>query len=122
MKLIARSRFRADSTDFRPIPPPSLPRTVGVQTPFCKWRGFDFRAARWRNARYDDLAGVRMFTGVKVFSATKAKERDDLGEQVTRWLRANADLEIVDRTVMQSSDNEFHCLTVVIFYKPKDKP
>ena len=26
-----------------------------------------------------------MFTGVKVFSATKAKERDDLGEQVTRW-------------------------------------
>jgi hypothetical protein len=63
-----------------------------------------------------------MFTGVKVFSATKAKERDDLGEQVTRWLRANADLEIVDRTVTQSSDNEFHCLTVVIFYKPRQKP
>jgi hypothetical protein len=61
-----------------------------------------------------------MFTGVKVFSATKAKERDDLGEQVTRWLRANADLEIVDRTVTQSSDNEFHCLTVVIFYKPRN--
>jgi hypothetical protein len=58
-----------------------------------------------------------MFTGVKVFSATKAKERDDLGEQVTRWLRANSDLEIVDRTVMQSSDNEFHCLTVVLFYR-----
>jgi hypothetical protein len=63
-----------------------------------------------------------MFTGVKVFSATKAKERDDLGEQVTRWLRANADLEIVDRIVTQSSDNEFHCLTVVLFYKPKSKP
>ena len=63
-----------------------------------------------------------MFTGVKVFSATKAKERDDLGEQVTRWMRANADLEIVDRTVTQSSDNEFHCLTVVLFYKPKQKP
>lgn len=62
-----------------------------------------------------------MFTGVKVFSATKAKERDDLGEQVTRWLRANADLEVVDRNVMQSSDNEFHCLTVVIFYKPRIK-
>ena len=69
-----------------------------------------------------------MFTGVKVFSATKAKERDDLGEQVTRWLRANSDLEIVDRTVVQSSDNEFHCLTVVLFYrnragvKPAPKP
>jgi hypothetical protein len=66
--------------------------------------------------------GAGMFTGVKVFSATKAKERDDLGEQVTRWLRANADLEIVDRTVMQSSDNEFHCLTVVLFYKPRNAP
>jgi hypothetical protein len=61
-----------------------------------------------------------MFTGVKVFSATKAKERDDLGEQVTRWLRANADLEIVDRTVTQSSDNEFHCLTVILFYRAKN--
>ncbi len=60
-----------------------------------------------------------MFTGVKVFSATKAKERDELGEQVTRWLRANADLEIVDRQVLQSSDNEFHCLSVILFYKPK---
>jgi hypothetical protein len=60
-----------------------------------------------------------MFTGVKVFSATKAKERDDLGEQVTRWLRANGDLEVVDRTVTQSSDNEFHCLTVVLFYRTK---
>jgi hypothetical protein len=60
-----------------------------------------------------------MFTGVKVFSATKAKERDDLGEQVTRWLRANNDLEIVDRIVVQSSDNEFHCLTVVLFYRNK---
>ena len=69
-----------------------------------------------------------MFTGVKVFSATKAKERDDLGEQVNRCLRANSDLEIVDRTVTQSSDNEFHCLTVVLFYrnragtKPAAKP
>ena len=62
-----------------------------------------------------------MFRGVKVFSATKAREREDLGEQVTRWLRANADLEIVDRTVMQSSDNEFHCLAIVIFYRPKPK-
>jgi hypothetical protein len=60
-----------------------------------------------------------MFTGVKVFSATKAKDRDELGDQVTRWLRANGDLEIVDRTVIQSSDNEFHCLTIVLFYRPK---
>jgi hypothetical protein len=57
------------------------------------------------------------FTGVKVFSATKAKEREELGETVTRWLRANPDLQIVDRVVTQSSDNEFHCLTIVFFYR-----
>ena len=29
------------------------------------------------------------FNGVKVFSATKAREREDLGDNVTRWIRAN---------------------------------
>jgi hypothetical protein len=69
----------------------------------------------------DDGAGrgsKPMFTGVKVFSATKAKEREELGEAITRWLKSNADLEIVDRVVCQSSDNEFHCYTVVLFYRP----
>ncbi len=65
-----------------------------------------------------DGSGAR-FTGVKVFSATKAKEREELGESVTRWLRSNADLEVVDRVVTQSSDDEFHCLTIVLFYRAK---
>lgn len=60
-----------------------------------------------------------MFTGVKVFSATKAKEREELGENVTRWLKSNSDLEVVDRVVTQSSDNEFHCYTLVLFYRHK---
>ncbi len=60
-----------------------------------------------------------LFTGVKVFSATKAKERDELGETVTRWLRSNVDLEIVDRVVRQSSDDEFHCLTIILFYRQR---
>ncbi|HVP67450.1 MAG TPA: hypothetical protein VMT17_09330 [Anaeromyxobacteraceae bacterium] len=59
------------------------------------------------------------FTGVKVFSATKAKEREELGDTVTRWLQANPNLEVVDRVVSQSSDNEFHCLTIVLFYRQK---
>lgn len=63
-----------------------------------------------------------MFTGVKVFSATKAKEREELGENVGRWLRSNSDLEIVDKVVAQSSDNEFHCYTLVIFYKHPQPP
>lgn len=59
------------------------------------------------------------FNGVKVFSATKAKEREELGETITRWLRSNADLEIVDQVVTQSSDNEFHCLSIILFYRQK---
>lgn len=62
-----------------------------------------------------------MFTGVKVFSATKAKEREELGENVTRWIKSNSDLEIIDRVVRQSSDNEFHCFSLIIFYKHGNK-
>jgi hypothetical protein len=56
------------------------------------------------------------FTGVKVFSATKAREREELGENVTRWLRANPNTTVVDKIVTQSSDREFHCLTITLFY------
>jgi len=69
----------------------------------------------------DQGSGVD-FSGLKIFSATKAKEREELGEHVTRWLRSNADLEVVDRVVRQSSDNEFHCLTIVLFYRAKSAP
>ncbi|HZW88643.1 MAG TPA: hypothetical protein VFF12_06150 [Myxococcaceae bacterium] len=62
-----------------------------------------------------------MFTGVKVFSATKAREREELGENVTRWLKSNADLEVVDRVVCQSSDNEFHCYSLILFYRDRPK-
>lgn len=57
------------------------------------------------------------FTGVKVFSATRAKDREELGDHVTRWLRATPGLEVVDKVVTQSSDHEFHCLTITIFYR-----
>ena len=55
-------------------------------------------------------------SGVKVFSATKARERETLGEQVTSWIRKNQGKEIIDKIVTQSSDSEFHCLTITIFY------
>ena len=56
-------------------------------------------------------------SGVKVFSATKARERGRLGEEVTNWFTAHQDAEIVDKIVTQSSDSEFHCLTITLFYK-----
>lgn len=56
-------------------------------------------------------------SGVKVFSASKAREREMLGDQITQWLRSNPTYEVVDKVVTQSSDSEFHCLTITIFYK-----
>jgi hypothetical protein len=67
----------------------------------------------------DERESAMQFTGVKVFSATKAKEREELGEAVTRWLRSNSAMEVVDRVVTQSSDDEFHCLTIVLFYRER---
>lgn len=61
------------------------------------------------------------FNGVKVFSATKAREREDLGDNVTRWLRANPNVRVVDKVVTQSSDREFHCLTITLFYEKDSK-
>ena len=60
------------------------------------------------------------YTGAKVFSATKAREREELGQSVTNWLSANPGIEVVDTVVKQSSDNEFHCLSIVIFYRQAD--
>jgi len=59
------------------------------------------------------------FNGIKVFSATKAVDRDRLGEVVTDWLRAHPTHELVNTVVTQSSDSEFHCLAITIFYNEK---
>ncbi|TMQ08653.1 MAG: hypothetical protein E6J90_39770 [Deltaproteobacteria bacterium] len=56
------------------------------------------------------------FNGVKVFSATKFADRDLLGDRVTRWLREHPEFDIVDMVVTQSSDAEFHCVTITVFY------
>jgi hypothetical protein len=56
------------------------------------------------------------FNGVKVFSATMAQERDQLGEKLTAWLADRPHVRIVDRIVTQSSDEAFHCLAITVFY------
>lgn len=54
--------------------------------------------------------------GVQVFSATLAKDREYLGERVTAWLRLNPNKKITDRVVVQSSDSEYHCLSIILFW------
>ena len=62
------------------------------------------------------------FNAIKVFSTTLARDREQMGENITRWLKDHGDIEIVDKVVTQSSDKEFHCLTVTLFYKNKPAP
>ena len=59
------------------------------------------------------------YTGVKVFSTTLARDRDVMGEKITRWLAEHPELDVVDKQVRQSSDREFHCLTITLFYRER---
>ena len=71
---------------------------------------------------------MQNFQGVQVFSATKHTDRDDLGNRITEWITANIaaaikvakdgplDFGVVNVIVTQSSDSEFHCLTITMFY------
>jgi hypothetical protein len=58
------------------------------------------------------------YSAVKVFSATKFRDREELGEVITQWLKDYPDIEIVDTVVTQSSDSAFHCLSITVFYNP----
>jgi folate-dependent tRNA-U54 methylase TrmFO/GidA len=63
--------------------------------------------------------GVTNFTGVRVFSTTLARDRENMGENITKWLKENPNVEVLDKVVTQSSDKEFHCLTITLFYRQK---
>jgi hypothetical protein len=51
---------------------------------------------------------------VKVFSATKARDRDALGDRVTAWIAANPLVQVLNTVVSLSSDRDFHCLSFVL--------
>lgn len=61
------------------------------------------------------------FNGVKVFSATLAQDRDQLGERIAQWLSAHPGVEVVDKIVTQSSDEAFHCLAITLFYNESEQ-
>jgi len=63
---------------------------------------------------------VSNFDRVEVFSATVARDRIALGEKVTRFLKGY-DGRIVDKVVTQSSDQEFHCITITLFCQDNKK-
>jgi len=57
------------------------------------------------------------FKGIKVFATTLARDRQVMGEDITAWIAEHSDIEIVDKVVTQSSDREFHCVTITLFYR-----
>lgn len=50
----------------------------------------------------------------KVFSVTKARDREIVGERVSAWLESNPHLEVREVFVKLSSDNAFHCWSMVL--------
>ena len=62
---------------------------------------------------------INMFTGVKVFSATMAHDREILGDKVMAWIQKNPRRKIVQTIVTQSSDQAFHCLAITVFFSDK---
>jgi len=52
---------------------------------------------------------------VKVFSATKAKDRQAIGDQVTLWIADHPSVRIVKTVVSLTSDMKFHCFSIVLF-------
>jgi hypothetical protein len=61
------------------------------------------------------------FTGVKVFTTTLARDRDAMGDAIGRWLAEHPELEVVGKHVTQSSDSEFHCLSITLFYRGREQ-
>ena len=66
---------------------------------------------------------MNAFNGVKVFTATMYAQRQALGETVTAWLedarKHRPGFEVVDIEVRQSSDAEFHALSIVVFFNER---
>jgi hypothetical protein len=59
-------------------------------------------------------APSRRITLVKVFSATTARARAMMGDQITLWLARHPSLAVVETVVTASSDRAFHCLSIVL--------
>jgi hypothetical protein len=62
---------------------------------------------------------MEKFTGCKVFSATLARDRESMSETINNWLQKHPNLDIVDKTVTLSSDKQFHCLSIILFFRER---
>jgi hypothetical protein len=99
------------------VPIRSAPLDLEGQAPTNSNATIPDRKLRVAGSRGEDApaaAAQAPISQFKVFSATKAADREHLGERVTEWIRANPQLEVRRTVVSQSSDNSFHCLSFVL--------
>src|SRR4051812_31815373 len=101
---------------------PTRPRRRLIELEGGPFPGETFRSAplAGQSPGGDPTAGAtevqpQPFNMVKVFSATKSRDREKLGDRINDWLAANPTVQIVRTSVTQSSDAGFHCLTFVFF-------
>lgn len=59
------------------------------------------------------------YDGIELFSATKFQDRDNLGKKVSGWIQTNPSLKVVATVITQSSDEQFHCVCITLFFKGK---
>ena len=72
-------------------------------------------AARGRKSPLEPLKLTAL--ACKVFSATLHKDRNELGDRVSAWIREVQFPEVVSTKVVQSSDQQYHCLSIVVWYR-----
>jgi hypothetical protein len=58
---------------------------------------------------------MEQIAAIKVFTATRANDREALGGKLTSWLDAHPEYVVIRAAVRQSSDASFHCLSIVLF-------
>ena len=44
-----------------------------------------------------------------------------MGDAVGRWIAEHPELETVDHEVRQSSDRQFHCLSIIVYYRERER-
>lgn len=51
---------------------------------------------------------------IKTFTATRHEDRMNLGDVVTTWLRKETGFNVSEIRTLQSSDQSYHCLSIVV--------
>lgn len=65
------------------------------------------------------MAPIASYTVCKVFTETERRFLSDIGEDITEWLAANPQFEVVGRAVVQSSDRGRHCISICVFVRER---